>query len=286
MEIRAHAKINIGLDVTGKRADGYHEVRMIMQTIGLHDILSVDRTDEPQITITTDRDDLPAGSDNLIYKAARLMLDEYGLQGGINVDLNKNIPVAAGLAGGSTDAAATIVAINELYGLGLSQAELMKTGVRVGADVPFCIMGGCAMAEGIGEILTPIKPRISFDVLLAKPAEGVSTKYVYEHLDTGSIKHPDIDAIAAGLESGDIEKITGNMGNVLESVTALKVPDIGNIERVMRDCPGTLKAMMSGSGPSVFGLYEASVEKEAAEHAYRSVEESGYAQELYITRFV
>ena len=285
MEINAYAKINIGLDVVRRRPDGYHEVRMIMQQIGLHDVLSVNREDAPGIRISTDRSDLSVGEDNLIYKAAKLMMDEYGLSGGISVNLKKNIPVAAGLAGGSTDAAATIMAVNELYSLGISREDLMKLGVRIGADVPFCIMGGCAVAEGIGEILTPIGSKVNFKVLLAKPSESVSTKYVYEHLDLEHMIHPDIDAIADGLKSGDTEKIIRNMGNVMETVTASMVPAIGNIERVMTDCPGIIRAMMSGSGPTVFGLLADEGNEEEAKAACDSIRQSGYADELYITDF-
>lgn len=285
MEINAYAKINIGLDVIRRRPDGYHEVRMIMQQIGLHDVLYIDREDVPGIRIRTGKEELSSGEDNLIYKAAKLLMDEYNLSGGVRVDLQKNIPIAAGLAGGSTDAAATLIAINRLYDLGLSQEELMKLGVRIGADVPFCIMGGCAMAEGIGEILTPIESHVNFKVLLAKPSESVSTKYVYEHLNFSHMVHPDIDAIADGLAGGDVGKVVRNMGNVLETVTASEVSAIGNIERIMTGCPGNLKAMMSGSGPTVYGLFDHNCPEDEINGAYGSVEASGYARELYMTDF-
>ncbi len=283
MRINAYAKINIGLDVIGCRPDGYHEVRMIMQSIGLHDVLYVERTDTPGVRIATERDDLPAGEDNLIYKAAKLIMDEYDLPGGIDVRLDKNIPVAAGLAGGSTDAAATIIAVNELYGLGLSREELMNMAVRIGADVPFCIIGGCAIAEGIGEVLTPVDSKLNCRVLLAKPADSVSTRYVYEHLDSACICHPDTDAIAEGLREGDIEKVARNMGNVLENVTAPLVPAIGRIEDILEDCDGCVRTMMSGSGSTVFGLFYPEAPEEAIKTAYERVRESGYAAELYIT---
>lgn len=285
MEINAYAKINIGLDVVRRRPDGYHEVRMIMQQIGLHDVLYIEREDTPGIRIVTDQEELPSGEGNLIFKAAKLLMDEYDLTGGISVNLKKNIPVAAGLAGGSTDAAATLIAISRLYDLGLSQEELVKLGVRIGADVPFCIMGGCAMAEGIGEILTPIDSRVNFRVLLAKPSESVSTKYVYEHLNFNRIVHPDIDAIADGLVSGDVQKVVGNMGNVLETVTASEVQAIDSIERIMTDCPGNLKSMMSGSGPTVYGLFDYNFPEDEINAAYGRVENSGYARDLFITDF-
>lgn len=285
MEINAYAKINIGLDVIRRRPDGYHEVRMIMQQIGLHDILHINREEARGIRIASDREDLSVGEDNLVYKAAKLMMDEYGLTGGISVNLIKNIPVAAGLAGGSTDAAATLVAVNDLYGLGLTQEELMKLGVRIGADVPFCIMGGCALAEGIGEILTPMESRARFKVLLAKPSEGVSTKYVYEHLNFDRMIHPDIDAIAHGLRSEDTEKIALNMGNVMETVTVSEVPSIAGIERIMKDCPGIIRVMMSGSGPTVYGLFAADSPDEVIREAYNSIKQSGLAPEVYITDF-
>ena len=278
MKINAHAKINLGLDVIGKRDDGYHEVRMIMQTIELHDELTIERIDEPQIFIMTDRDDLSVGKDNLIHKASKLLMDEYDLPGGIKVQLKKNIPVAAGLAGGSTDAAATMIAVNELFGLGLSRDELMKRGVRIGADVPYCIMGGTALSEGIGEILTPIGPCPEWRTLIAKPPVSVSTAHVYQSLRPEKVKHPDIDMIAEGIAQKDLHKVVSNMGNVLESVTMSEVSDIGEIKKIMADRGYPL---MSGSGPTVFGLFETD---DAINRTYEDLKKTGLVEDLVITR--
>ncbi len=279
MKINAYAKINLGLDVLSRRPDGYHEVRMVMQTIGLHDVLSVTRIDEPKISIASDADDLPLGKDNLIYRAADLIMKEYGISGGLEIELSKNIPVAAGLAGGSTDAAATLKAVNALYELGLSDGELSKLGVRIGADVPYCIRGGTVICEGIGEIMTPIARCPECTVLLAKPPEGVSTAYVYTHLDLNTVTHPDIDGIVRGIEEGDIVKTASCMGNVLESVTVPEHPVIGRIKDTMKQC-GAMNSLMSGSGPTVFGLFDS---EDAAKAAYRELERSGGNLRLIIT---
>ncbi|MCR5590896.1 MAG: 4-(cytidine 5'-diphospho)-2-C-methyl-D-erythritol kinase [Lachnospiraceae bacterium] len=278
MKIKAHAKINLGLDVLRRRDDGYHEVRMVMQTIGLCDELSFERTGQG-IRIVSDSDAVPLNEDNLIYKAASLMMEEYGIKDGIEVRLEKNIPVAAGLAGGSTDAAAVFKAMNMIFGLGLDTTELQKLGVRIGADIPYCIMGGTATAEGIGEKLTPIKPCPKCRVLLAKPEAGVSTAHVYRSLKLDEITHPDIDAVISGIESGSIKDVAANLGNVLESVTVPENPVIDKIKKIMTE-NGAMNALMSGSGPSVFGLFE---NEEDIKRAYGILNESGYAPQLFIT---
>ena len=279
MNIRAYAKINIGLDVLRRRPDGYHEVRMIMQTIGLHDELSIEKDDKPGIRIETDRDDLPVNNDNLIFKAAQLMMDEYGIDGGINVRLSKNIPVAAGLAGGSTDAAATLIAMNDLFELGLDTHRLCDMGVRIGADVPYCIIGGTALSEGIGEILTPISPCPYCRIVLAKPPVDVSTAYVYKHLQTDKAKHPDIDAVISGIENKDIRSVARSMGNVLESVTIPANPVISDIKEMMTR-NRAIVSMMSGSGPTVFGLFD---NEDGIDEAYGCIKSSGLAPELFKT---
>ena len=281
MKINAYAKINIGLDVLGKRPDGYHEVRMIMQTLELHDELTVERTADPQISISvdTDREDIPVNEDNLIYKAARLMMDEHGLSGGVKVSLVKRIPVAAGLAGGSSDAAAVLKAINIIDGLGLSVNELAETGVRIGADVPYCIMGGTVLAEGIGEILTPLPPCPEWRVLLAKPPVSVSTAHVYGNFHPENVTHPDIDLIIEGIRDGDFVKVTRNMDNVLKSVTASETPYIDRICKIMEDKGGY--PLMSGSGPTVFGLFES---EEDINAAYDMLRHKDFVSELFITR--
>ena len=279
MKINAYAKINLGLDVLARRPDGYHEVRMIMQTIGVCDVLDITKTGTPGITITSNRNDLPVNEDNLIHKAATLIMGEYDIEGGISVDLTKNIPMAAGLAGGSTDAAAVLKAVNELYGLGLTAEELMRLGVRIGADVPYCIMGGTALACGIGEILTPLKACPHCKLVLAKPVTGVSTAKVYKSLKLDCVKHPDIDAILRGIENGSIREVADNLGNVLETVTVPENPVIEDIKNLMLE-NGSIGSLMSGSGPTVFGLFTSDDEAKAA---FDAVKRSGYAPELFIT---
>ena len=252
---------------------------MIMQTIGLHDELAIEREDKPGIRIETDREDLPVNSDNLIFKAARLIMDEYGIDGGINVRLSKNIPVAAGLAGGSTDAAATLIAMNGLFELGLDTRRLCDIGVRIGADVPYCIIGGTALSEGIGEILTPISPCPYCRIVLAKPPVDVSTAHVYKHLKPDFVTHPDIDAMIAGIENNDIHSVASCMGNVLESVTIPEYPVIDDIKRIMKE-NGAFGALMSGSGPSVFGMFDSEAD---SKRAYDALANSKLTGDLFET---
>ncbi|MBO4266121.1 MAG: 4-(cytidine 5'-diphospho)-2-C-methyl-D-erythritol kinase [Lachnospiraceae bacterium] len=282
MKIRSYAKINIGLDVIRRLENGYHEVRMIMQSLGLCDKLIIEKTDDPGIVINVNDASLPVNEDNLIYKAAKLLIDEFDLPGGLDVELIKNIPIAAGLAGGSGNAAAVMKAVNSLYDLGLSVEDLMKRSVKIGADVPFCIMGGCAISEGIGEVLTPIPSIPKCSILLAKPSVSVSTAYVYNNLKLDEVDHPDIDAIIAGIKAGDIKGITDNMGNVLETVTGRQYPVIGRIEQIMKEC-GALGAMMSGSGPTVFGIFNTA---EAAAGARDELAKSDPDLKLFVTEAV
>lgn len=281
MEIKAYAKINLGLDVLRRREDGYHEVKMIMQTIGLHDVLNITKSSEPGIRVITDSAELAQEDEknNLIYKTANLLFEEFDITEGVEIRLTKNIPIAAGLAGGSTDAAATFKGINEIFKLGLSQEELMKRAVKIGADVPYCILGGTAVSEGIGEILTSIADCPKMHVLIAKPPVGVSTKYVYQNLKIEELMHPDIDAIIDGICSGDIEKITGNLGNVLESVTIPLHPVIDDIKKAMID-NGAIASLMSGSGPTVFGLYD---NEDFLQKSAEVIKEAGIAKDVVIT---
>lgn len=278
MKIKAYAKINIGLDVIRKREDGYHEVRMIMQNIDLYDELVVEKTDK-DIIITTDSSELPVNEDNLIYKAAKLFLSEHGSDFGVRISLKKNIPVAAGLAGGSTDAAATLLALNSISGTDLSIEELSKIGVRIGADVPYCIMGGTVLSEGIGEILTPIAKCPKIRILLAKPPVGVSTAFVYNNLRLDTVSHPDIDAIIDAIGRSDVKAMCSGLGNVLESVTIPANPVISDIKNIMTD-NGALGALMSGSGPSVFGVFESD---EDIQKAYDVLSSSGLVKDLFMT---
>ncbi|MCR5468527.1 MAG: 4-(cytidine 5'-diphospho)-2-C-methyl-D-erythritol kinase [Lachnospiraceae bacterium] len=280
LKVKALAKINLGLDVVRRREDGYHEVRMIMQTIHLFDQLTVKKIEKPEITIHTNMSFLPTNENNLIYKAAKLMMDNFDIEGGVDVDLKKRIPVAAGMAGGSTDAAAVMYAMNKMFDLKASREKLMELGVKIGADVPYCIMRGTALAEGIGEELTSLPPMIKCPVLIAKPSISVSTKFVYENLklDENTV-HPDIDKIIADMKSKDLGAVCRDMGNVLESVTIPNYPIIDDIKKKMVS-DGAVGAMMSGSGPTVFGLFD---DKKTAEKAFASMKESGLAKQVYLT---
>lgn len=278
--LKALAKINLGLDVVRRREDGYHEVRMIMQTIHLYDLLEIQKIREPEIQIVSNLSFLPVNENNLVYKAARLLQEEFALTDGISVKLTKRIPVAAGMAGGSTDAAAMLYAMNQLYDLGLSRRELMKRGVQIGADVPYCLMRGTALAEGIGEKLTQLPPMIKCPVLIAKPSISVSTKFVYQNLKLDEqTNHPDIDALMKDIREKDFDGVCAQMGNVLESVTIPNYPVIAEIKQQMMRS-GAKASMMSGSGPTVFGLFE---DGETAKRALREMKRSGLAKQVYLT---
>lgn len=280
IRLKARAKINLGLDVLGKREDGYHEVRMVMQTIGIYDRLILTKIPEEEIRITSNLAFLPVNENNLIYKAIKLLKDEYHFPGGVSVDLNKFIPVAAGMAGGSTDAASTMFGVNRLFGLNLSMGKMMELGVRLGADVPYCVMRGTALAEGIGEKLTRITPVPHMWILIAKPQINVSTRLVYEQLDMGGIqKNPDIDGIIRAIEAQDVVRIAQSMGNVLENVTVPLYPVIETIKQDMLS-HGAINAMMSGSGPTVFGIFP---DEQTTLACQAFLKEKGDARQVYIT---
>ncbi|MBE5923995.1 MAG: 4-(cytidine 5'-diphospho)-2-C-methyl-D-erythritol kinase [Lachnospiraceae bacterium] len=267
LQLKAYAKINLGLDVVGRRENGYHDVRMIMQTITLFDKLTFKVIEEDEIRISTNLSFLSPGENNLVYKAIKLIKDTHGIKQGMEVDLFKCIPVAAGMAGGSTDCAAALYGASKLFGLNLSKQELMDLGVKLGADVPYCVMRGTALSEGIGEILTPLSPMPDCNILVAKPSISVSTKFVYEHLDAKeSYEHPDIDGMIGAINSGDLQGIADRLGNVLETVTVPEYPVIDDIKTYMKE-HGALNALMSGSGPTVFGIYENEDEATAAKNA-------------------
>lgn len=280
ISLKALAKINLGLDVVRRREDGYHEVRMIMQTIHLYDKLDIQKTKEEGITIASNLSYVPTNENNLVYKAGKLLMDEFDIKEGVSVDLQKRIPVAAGMAGGSSDAAAMLYGMNELFGLGLSRQQLMDRGVKIGADVPYCLMRGTALAEGIGERLTSLPPMVKCPVLIAKPQISVSTKFVYENLKLNEeTVHPDIDQLVTDIENKDLHAIAGHMGNVLESVTIPEYPIIAEIKEQMLQS-GAINSMMSGSGPTVFGLFE---DEEVAKKAYDDMVKSGLAKQIYLT---
>ena len=282
MKICAMSKVNLGLDVLKRRDDGYHEVRMIMQTLKLCDELYIERAEGSDISITCNNEALECDENNLIYKAAKLIMDLKGIRAGLNIRLVKNIPIAAGMAGGSTDAAATLVGLNSLFDLNMSVDELKELGVKIGADVPYCIEGGTRLSEGIGEKLTALKTPPACFVAVVKPHIGVSTKYVYENLHVETIeKHPDIDAMIEGIEEGDLKKIAGHMENILENVTEKEYPVIARFKRIMNDC-GALGAIMSGSGPTVFGLFD---DRSKADRAIETIIGSGEAAFGCVTEF-
>lgn len=278
--LRARAKINLSLDVLGKYPNGYHEVKMVMQNIGIYDRLIVKKIPEDDIRLRANLFFLPVNENNLIYRAAKMLKDEFGIKEGIEVDLNKFIPVSAGLAGGSTDAASTLVAMNRLFDLKLSMAKLMEYGVQLGADVPYCLLRGTALAEGIGEKLTKLKPLPKCNILIAKPPINVSTRMVYENLDAAeNLEHPRTDDLLAAIDAGDIYGVAQNMGNVLESVTVPMYPVIDTIKSDMLN-RGAINAMMSGSGPTVFGIFK---NQEDCIACQNYLKEKGDAKQVYYT---
>lgn len=280
MRLRALAKINLGLDILRKREDGYHEVRMIMQTIQMYDVLKMKKVKKPGISLSVNYPYIPSDERNLVYKAAKLLMDEFQVKEGVDICLEKFIPVAAGMAGGSSDAAAAMVGINRLFKLGLSERELMDRAVNIGADVPYCIMRGTALAEGIGEKLTRIAQIPDCFVLIGKPGISVSTKMAYESLQLDKISsHPDIDGMIRDIENDDLLTMTEKMGNVFEPGIIEKYPVIGEIKNLMED-NGALKAMMSGSGPTVFGIFD---DREKMEAAAAVLRESGLAKTVFAT---
>ncbi|MBP3808598.1 MAG: 4-(cytidine 5'-diphospho)-2-C-methyl-D-erythritol kinase [Eubacterium sp.] len=302
LEVKAYAKVNLSLDIVGRREDGYHLVRMVMQSLDIADILTFEKLDKPEIIVLLDNPSVgsdgdsplgkvPLDENNLIYKAARLLFDRYiwkrNEKAGVQITLTKNIPIAAGMAGGSSDAAATFRGINELFELGLMDKELMEMGVTLGADIPYCIMGGTALSEGIGEELTRLPDIPECVFLVVKPRISVSTAEAYGGYDslveskTGQkvrIIHPDVDGQVDALYAGNLKGVTDKFLNVLEYVTAEKHPIIGDIEKIMLDF-GALNAMMSGSGPTVFGIFE---DVEKAEAAKKELEQRDISDQLFV----
>ena len=276
------SKVNLGLDVLRRRDDGYHEVRMIMQTLKLCDELYFEETQKKEIRIVCNSENLECDENNLIYKAARLIMDEAGIDRGLDIRLKKNIPIAAGMAGGSSDAAATLVVLNKMFGIDFDIAKLKEMGVKIGADVPYCIEGGTQLSEGIGEKLTRLKDAPQCFVVVAKPHIGVSTKYVYENLHVETIKtHPNIDAMLKGIDAGDLIEISSHMENILENVTEKKYPVIAMLKSKLKSM-GALNSLMSGSGPTVFALFD---EKDKADKACEAVLDTGEVAFGCVTQF-
>ena len=281
MRLRAMAKINLGLDVLRKREDGYHEVRMIMQTIQMYDLLDIRKKEEPGISLSTNLPYVPSDERNLVYKAAKLLMDEFDIKEGLSMKLTKFIPVAAGMAGGSSDAAAAFVGVNRLFRLGLSEEELMKRAVQVGADVPYCVMRGTALAEGIGEKLTRLPGLPKCYGLVGKPGINVSTKLAYENLHLDQIQsHPDIDGMISDIENQDLHSLTAKMQNVFEPGIISQYPVIQEIKDLM-EANGALKAMMSGSGPTVFGIFD---DRSKLREATEALRNSHLAKTVFATQ--
>lgn len=279
---KAYAKINIGLDVLRRKENGYHELKMIMQTVDICDDLSFERTAQPGIVIQSDNEELPVDGSNLIYKAADLLMREKQITEGVKITLTKRIPIAAGMAGGSSDAAATMHGVNELFGMGYSIQELQELGIKLGADIPYCLVGGTMLSEGIGEILTPLPAPPDCFLVVAKPDINVSTAFVYGNLHADRLTyHPDIDGMAMALRTGSLRGITDRLGNVLETVTIKEYPIIEEIKELLRTM-GAENALMSGSGPSVFGIF---TERKAAEAAARAVEDRQLARQVFVSTF-
>ena len=280
MFLKAYGKINLALDVLRKREDGYHDVRMIMQTVGIYDGIEIEKTNTGEIEIETNIFFLPTNENNIVYKAAKLLFDEFQIRSGLRIYLKKFIPVAAGMAGGSSDAASVLFGINKMFDLKLTLKELMERGVKLGADVPYCLMRGTALSEGIGEKLKRLPDMVPCTVLIAKPPVSVSTKFVYENLKANELKvHPDIDGMVEAIHAGSLEGVTRRMGNVLETVTIREYPQIREIKELMLR-EGAMNSLMSGSGPTVFGIFD---NEEKAYFVKEKIKEQGYAKQVFVT---
>ena len=255
MKIKAYGKVNISLDVVGKREDGYHLLSMIMQNIDLYDEIEVEKQ-QCGITLECNKSYVPVDNRNLAYKAAEIFKERYDIVDGVKINIEKNIPVSAGLAGGSTDAAAVLKVMNELFKVNATEEELMELGLKLGADIPYCIHGGTALCEGIGEIITPIKSFKDKIIVLVKPAFGVSTKEVYKNFNLEKVKqHPKTSEIINAIENDDLNFVANNMKNLLENVTLRKHKILIKIKEEMNAC-GAINSMMSGSGPTVFAFFD------------------------------
>jgi len=253
MDVKAHAKINLSLDLLGIRDDGYHEILTVMQTLELHDILEITPLDR-EIRVESSHPEVPAGRENIVCRAAELLANEYRCAKGVRIVIRKNIPVSAGLAGGSSNAAAALLALNRLWGLSATEDDLFRLGARLGSDVPFCLLGKTALAGGRGEVLTPLPPLPGLGVVLVKPPFGVSTAKVYRlYDDLQPGPGPDTEAVIRAMRAGDLKALAGLLGNVLERVTVSLYPEIKGIKKALLSA-GAFGSLMSGSGPTVFGL--------------------------------
>ncbi len=281
----AYAKINLSLDILGTRPDGYHEVQMLMQSLTLHDTITLRVQPAPGVSLSCSELSLPTDERNLAYRAASLFLSAYAPSYGVELHLEKKIPSAAGLAGGSSDAAAVLRGLNEMFGFPASDAALSSLGLQLGADVPYCLLLGTALSEGIGERLTPLPAAPACYCLLVKPAAGASTKQVYTDYDaltqTTEIPRPDTEGLLDALSTGDYAGLTSRLCNVLEPVTLRLVPEIADLKETLYSL-GADGALMSGSGPTVFGLFSTET---AAKNAKAHFLRTGYAPRTFLTEF-
>lgn len=286
IELKAYGKINIGLDVIRKREDGYHDLDMIMQTVGVYDDVIISREDGTQtyeIEVSTDADILPNDKGNLAFMAAKVLMEAYDIKAKVKIHINKRIPIAGGMAGGSADCAAVLRGVNQLFQLGLSDEQLQEYGVKLGADVPYCIVGGTKRAQGIGEILTDLPTPPKCYVIIAKPDAFVSTKFVYSHIRPAQIEnHPDIDGIIESIKVGDLYGMCEKIANVMEDVTIPEYPIIQKVKDILKS-NGAVNALMSGSGPTVFGIYD---DEEKAKQSMDALSGKEFVSQLYLTEFI
>ena len=286
IELKAYGKINIGLDVIRKREDGYHDLDMIMQTVGVYDDVIISREDGTQtyeIEVSTDADILPNDKGNLDFMAAKVLMEAYDIKSKVKIHINKRIPIAGGMAGGSADCAAVLRGVNQLFQLGLTDEQLQEYGVKLGADVPYCIVGGTKRAQGIGEILTDLPTPPKCYVIIAKPDAFVSTKFVYSHIRPAQIEnHPDIDGIIESIKAGDLYGMCEKIANVMEDVTIPEYPIIQKVKDILKS-NGAVNALMSGSGPTVFGIYD---DEEKAKQSMDALSGKEFVSQLYLTKFI
>ena len=283
LQLKAYGKINLGLDVIRKRPDGYHDLDMIMQMVDVYDDIIIEKKAGEEIVVKADAAVLSNGKDNLAYMAAKMLFDEFGIKSGVEITIHKRIPIAGGMAGGSSDCATTLIGINEMFNLGLSKQQLMERGVKLGADVPYCVLGGTAIARGIGEVLTPLPTPPQCHVIIAKPPISVSTAYVYGHIRPDEItKRPDIEQMTLAIKEQDLNKLSDLLYNVMEEVTVSEYPVIEKLKSIMLE-KGALNSIMSGSGPTVFGLFD---DTEKAQAAMKALDSKELTEQLYLTKFI
>ncbi len=283
LQLKAYGKINLGLDVIRKRPDGYHDLDMIMQMVDVYDDVIIEKKAGEEIVVKADAAVLSNGKDNLAYMAAKMLLDEFKIKSGVEITIHKRIPIAGGMAGGSSDCATTLIGINEMFNLGLSKQQLMERGVKLGADVPYCVLGGTAIARGIGEVLTPLPTPPQCHVIIAKPPISVSTAYVYGHIRPDEItKRPDIEQMTLAIKEQDLNKLSDLLYNVMEEVTVSEYPVIEKLKSIMLE-NGALNSIMSGSGPTVFGLFD---DRKKAQAAMKALDSKELTEQLYLTKFI